>query len=161
MSARGRRSETGTTPRAAHVFSRRPCSVTYGRGIRVDGETPLERIVAGITVGAILTVAFGLLALGYLYFWIVFPIGFAGVLPAAIGLVKLYERRRATDRTSERQPAADDSIEVVRERYARGELSDEEFDHRLERLLETESLDRPGPSTARDDEREEYDFERT
>lgn len=124
-------------------------------------ETPLEQIVAGITIGAILTVAFGLLALGYPYFWVAFPIGFAGVLPAAIGLVKLYERRQGTDRASEQRPAADDSLEVIRERYARGELSDAEFDHRLERLLETESLDRPRSSTTRDDEPEEYDLERT
>jgi uncharacterized membrane protein len=31
-----------------------------------------------------------------------------------------------------------DALTVLRQRYARGELSDEEFDHRLERLLESD-----------------------
>jgi uncharacterized membrane protein len=34
----------------------------------------------------------------------------------------------------------DDPVEVLRERYARGELSEEEFESRLDRLLETEDL---------------------
>ena len=34
----------------------------------------------------------------------------------------------------------DDPVEVLRERYARGELSQEEFESRLDRLLETEDL---------------------
>jgi len=35
---------------------------------------------------------------------------------------------------------ADDPVELLRERYARGELSKEEFEARLDRLLETEDL---------------------
>jgi len=34
----------------------------------------------------------------------------------------------------------DDPVELLRERYARGELSKEEFESRLDHLLETESL---------------------
>lgn len=125
-----------------------------------DEETPLEAIVAGVTTGTILIVAFGLLAFGYPWFWVVFPIGFAGVLPAAIGLAALYERRKAAERPSSR-PSEDDSLEVIRERYAHGELSDEEFDRRLDRLLETESLEDLAAAAARGDEHEEYDLERT
>lgn len=33
----------------------------------------------------------------------------------------------------------EDPLETLRERYARGELSDEEFEQKLERLLETET----------------------
>ena len=44
--------------------------------------------------------------------------------------------REATDET------ADDPVRELRSRYARGELSDEEFERRLERLLETEELER-------------------
>ncbi|MCU4750817.1 SHOCT domain-containing protein [Halobacteria archaeon AArc-curdl1] len=100
-----------------------------------EGETPLEQIAAGVTIGAILTVAFGLLALGVSWFWIVFPIGFAGVLPAVMGLVKLYERRQEQAAPEEDE----DPLEALRERYARGELSDTEFERKLDRLLETES----------------------
>ncbi|MFP8888920.1 SHOCT domain-containing protein [Natrialbaceae archaeon A-CW2] len=100
-----------------------------------EGETPLEQIAAGVTIGAILAVAFGLLALGVSWFWIVFPIGFAGVLPAVMGLVKLYERRQEQEAPEEDE----DPLEALRERYARGELSDAEFERKLDRLLETES----------------------
>jgi uncharacterized membrane protein len=45
----------------------------------------------------------------------------------------------------------DDPVDVLRERYARGELSEEEFESRLDRLLETEEL---SPDRSADDERE-------
>ncbi|WP_207588454.1 SHOCT domain-containing protein [Halomontanus rarus] len=112
-----------------------------------DDESPLEEIAAGITIGLILTVAFGLLALGVPWFWIAFPIGFAGVLPAVMGLVKLYERRRHRQtapggrRSEANSSDARDALETLRERYARGELTDEQFEQRLDRLLETETLE--------------------
>jgi len=37
--------------------------------------------------------------------------------------------------------AAEDPLETLRGQYARGELSETEFEHRVERLLETEDLD--------------------
>ena len=36
---------------------------------------------------------------------------------------------------------ARDTLETLRDRYARGELTDEQFERKLERLLETESLE--------------------
>lgn len=61
--------------------------------------------------------------------------------------------------------APDDPLATLRDRYARGEIGDVEFEQRLERLLETEDVDLPpdatldpdpiGESVAeRDDERE-------
>jgi len=35
----------------------------------------------------------------------------------------------------------DDALETLRARYARGELTDEQFERKLERLLETETLE--------------------
>jgi len=35
----------------------------------------------------------------------------------------------------------DDPLETLRERYARGELTDEQFERKLERLLETETIE--------------------
>ena len=45
-------------------------------------------------------------------------------------------------------PAADDPVETLRDRYARGELTDEEFEARVERLLETEDVDVPAGTRA-------------
>ncbi|MFP8958420.1 SHOCT domain-containing protein [Natrialbaceae archaeon A-CW3] len=39
------------------------------------------------------------------------------------------------------RPAVEDVHDLLRERYARGELSEEQFERKLERLLETETLE--------------------
>ncbi|MDL5361419.1 SHOCT domain-containing protein [Halalkalicoccus sp. NIPERK01] len=53
-------------------------------------------------------------------------------------------RERETESRAVPEPGGDDPLSALRKRYARGEIGDEEFDHRLERLLETEpeELDR-------------------
>lgn len=107
-----------------------------------DEESPLEEVVSGAVIGVTLLVAFGLMAAGVPYFWVAFVVGFAGVLPTSLGLVRYYERRRERERTDGPAPGreVEDALEELRERYARGELSDREFEHRVERLLETESV---------------------
>jgi len=105
-----------------------------------DDDTPLEQTVGGLVVGGILLVAFGLLALGVPWFWIAFPVGFAGVLPAAIGLVRLYERRKDDAAADEKRTEQEDALATLRERYARGELTEAEFERKVERLLETETV---------------------
>lgn len=102
-----------------------------------DEETPLEQIVAGAVMGVTFLVGFSLMFAGFPFFWVAFVVGFAGVLPMALGFVKLYERRqRGVSQTA----SEEDALDELRARYARGELSDEEFERRVERLLETESL---------------------
>lgn len=105
-------------------------------------------VLSGLTTLAILAVAFGAMALGVPFFWVVFPVGFGGVLP----LVVAYSRR--TERTpsgSQRVHTGDeplahehshrnDALQTLRARYARGELTDETFERRLEHLLETETV---------------------
>lgn len=114
-----------------------------GGGAGVDAETPLSSLVSTVVTGATLALAFGLLAIGWSGFWVVFIIGFAGVLPVARKLVSWYESRPtsteedATVETSDEQTA----LERLRERYAQGEIDETEFERRVERLLETESLD--------------------
>ena len=111
--------------------------------MRTDGdeeETPLEQVVAGVVIGAILLTAFTLLALDVAWFWVVFPVGFAGLLPAALGLVKLYERRRARRRERDAPSAAEAALATLRDRYARGELTEAEFEEKVDRLLRTESV---------------------
>lgn len=42
------------------------------------------------------------------------------------------------------EPTQPDPLETLKDRYAAGELSDEEFERRLDRLLDTESEERTG-----------------
>jgi uncharacterized membrane protein len=62
------------------------------------------------------------------------------VLNIVVGAVYLFRRadvtgdRDASDGSSE----TDDSLDELRERYSKGEITDEEFEVQVERLLETE-----------------------
>ncbi len=108
----------------------------------VEGdETPLEMIVGGLTIGGILALAFGLLFLGVPWFWVVFPVGFAGALPVAIGLTKWYERNRRETSAASNPTEQETALETLRNRYARGEINEDEFEQRLSALLETETVD--------------------
>lgn len=55
------------------------------------------------------------------------------------------ERTRTDDTTMSRDSTASGSnenpLQTLRDRYARGELTDEQFERKLERLLETETLE--------------------
>ncbi|WP_372909847.1 SHOCT domain-containing protein [Salinigranum sp.] len=106
-------------------------------------------LLIGLTTLAILAVAFGAMALGVSYFWVVFPVGFGGVLPLVVAYGHRTDgadrdRESATNASAETtSPAAagqDEALRTLRARYARGELTDEAFETRLERLLETESV---------------------
>jgi len=109
--------------------------------------------LAGVAAGAVtfltLAVAFGLMFLGVPYFWVAFPVGFGGLLPLSASLAKWYESNRADERershgyesATGRDDETDEAIDALRERYARGEIDDAEFERRVERLLETESVD--------------------
>ena len=46
-----------------------------------------------------------------------------------------------------------DALETLRERYARGELTDEQFERKLERLLDTETLENVEDRAKRERER--------
>jgi uncharacterized membrane protein len=111
---------------------------------RDEDETPLQAVAAGAVTFLTLGVAFGLMALGNPYFWVAFPVGFGGLMPMAIGLARWFESREGTRSRSDPVPRREDDTDAaladLRERYARGELDDEEFEARVERLLETESV---------------------
>jgi len=106
-----------------------------------DEETPLEQAVSGVVIALIFLVGFGLMFAGVSWFWIAFPVGFAGLLPAAIGLARWYERSQANATATENHAAEEEALEQLRARYARGELTDEAFERRVQRLLETESVE--------------------
>ncbi|WP_123538325.1 SHOCT domain-containing protein [Halosimplex salinum] len=129
------------------------------------GEGPLVGVAAGAVTFLTLGVAFGLMFLGVDYFWVAFPVGFGGGMPFAVALAKWYESERADEpgrdraarpgAASGRSGTADEALERLRERYARGEIDDVEFETRVERLLETESVDDAEAFLGRDDERSE------
>lgn len=109
-----------------------------------DDDADLESVVASAVTTLTLLVAFGLLAAGVSGFWLAFPVGFGGVLPLAVGLARLYQRGDSAPSTADDGgEVEDDPIATLRERYARGELTDAEFERRVEKLIETESVDHP------------------
>lgn len=111
----------------------------------------LEAVAAGAVTALTLLVAFGLLAAGVSWFWIAFPVGFGGGLPLAVGLARLYQRGESEPSTDETE---DDALDTLRERYARGELTDAEFERQVETLLETEPVDDTDVTREREREHE-------
>ncbi|MFC7073920.1 SHOCT domain-containing protein [Halovenus rubra] len=109
-----------------------------------DEESPLAQVVSSAVTGLTLVVAFGLSVVGIESFWVVFVVGFGGVLPLSLALVQYYQETddqpERNERSTERPTETEDALDELRQRYARGEFSDEEFDRRVERLLETESV---------------------
>lgn len=120
-------------------------------GSETDDDTPLEAMAVGVVTMVTLSVAFGLLALGQSFFWAAFPIGFGGGVPLAVGLARWYTKHREQDDTATAGDGQDAALAKLRDRYARGELDDTEFEARVERLLQTESVSEAEASTRRAD----------
>ena len=97
-----------------------------------DTGPSLTSVVDSFVIATTLILGFGLLAAGWGWFWVVFIIGFAGVLPMVSILVAWYESRSSS--TDESSP-----LDALRDRYARGEIDEAEFERRLDALLETET----------------------
>ncbi|MFW6434752.1 MAG: SHOCT domain-containing protein [Halovenus sp.] len=109
-------------------------------GVTADDSTHLTSVVASVVTMLTLVAAFGLLAVGWPYFWIAFPIGFGGVLPAATAIAAWYESKRKQTATV-RQTGAGGKLATLREQYAEGEMDEATFERKVERLLETESIE--------------------
>lgn len=112
-----------------------------------EEDGPLVAAAVGLVTGVTLLVAFTLLALEVEFFWIAFPVGFGGGLPLALGLAKWYGNtadqdtsKRATTRARETDERAD-ALSLLRERYACGDIDGNEFERRIEHLLETDSVE--------------------
>lgn len=117
-----------------------------GRSCLPDGQSPLATVVSSAVTTGTLLVAFTLLALDVEQFWVTFVVGFGVVLPTALAAVRATEAdgEETTRHTGPRAELHTESgtaqaLEDLRERYARGEMGDEEFERRLERVLERES----------------------
>lgn len=76
-----------------------------------------------------------------------FVLGFFLVVPlvALLGdALPFVESESDGASVEEARTVGDDPIEELRSRYARGELTDDEFERRLERLIETEDAEVAG-----------------
>ncbi|WP_435079404.1 SHOCT domain-containing protein [Halococcus sp. AFM35] len=119
-------------------------------------STVRERAVENATeITSTLVVGLGLLALftGWppIPFWVVFAVGFAVVVPIVATLAGEDEESSEPDsqwdsgdsesRREELAAGADTegALVTLRERYARGDLTDEQFERKLDALLETDS----------------------
>jgi len=94
--------------------------------------------ITELTVFAVLGAGFVALFLGVEWFWMIWVLGFAVLLPA-VGI--LADNYLSDDRGATHDPERDredDALATLRERYARGDLTEAEFERRVERLLETE-----------------------
>lgn len=99
---------------------------------RVVGSLLVSGVVTALTLGS----AFGLRGLGVGAFWVAYPVGFGVVLPSVLSLVNYHWLPRETEADDSRGTGAGDRLEELRLRYARGELSEVEFERRLDRLFE-------------------------
>lgn len=118
-----------------------------------DGSTdrPLDHVREEPTATTtLLILGLGLLALfaGLPWFWMIFAFGFGVVVPLVAVLYEDWdgdwfdEGDRSDDSNAEgTSEKHHDSLTTLRDRYARGDLTDEQFERKLERLLETETLD--------------------
>ena len=119
------------------------------------------------TVGSLLVALFGVVVLvqGFVLFSPGIAIGMGlGGAAAAVGAVHLRRALSATDgeraesRSAAKAPAEDESasgrdpISTLKERYARGDIDDAEFERRVGLLLEVDSGESDASGSGRQDE---------
>ncbi len=130
-------------------------------------SSPAQNIrenATGIFAMLVLGLGFVFLFAGISWFWMVWVVGFAVLLPLFAMIIgdeaeldreerrsERHERRRErrarrrgdhwddVDDSRSADSSATDPLVTLRDRYARGELSDEQFEAKLEDLLETET----------------------
>lgn len=117
----------------------------------MTASLPKKKLMGVVAVLAFgLTALFGVLEFGALVpatfilgFFILLPL--IGILGDALPVVESQADDRveqAESTVTETTTGDADPVERLRERYANGELTDEEFERRLERLIETEDTNR-------------------
>jgi hypothetical protein len=83
------------------------------------------------------------MVLGVPRFWVAFPVGSGGVMPAALAVVAQRDRR--TEPEQERP----NPVERLQRRYVDGHLTEAEFETRLEALLVVDEHDQGVESATR------------
>jgi uncharacterized membrane protein len=82
----------------------------------------------------VLGVGLTALFLGFDWFWVVFAVGFAVVVPIVSILAGEDESETDESPTPPSEPTTDDPLETLRRRYVAGELTEEQFERKLEAL---------------------------
>ncbi|RLM90998.1 SHOCT domain-containing protein [Halobellus sp. Atlit-38R] len=123
-----------------------------------DSDDPVVAATALVVLGAGLGSLFGVPLLAAVDFWLVFVVGYAAVVPL-VSLARSRQRAEAetdsstprTDRVEQSDGTVggdqwngadggvDAALDRLRDRYARGDLSEEQFERKLEVLLETDT----------------------
>lgn len=107
-------------------------------------DSALERALdepTAMTALFVLGLGFLTMFAGVSWFWMIFVFGFAVVVPLVALLYEDREDEGATTEEDQNEPT-ENPLETLRDRYVRDELTDEQFERKLDRLLETESLGR-------------------
>jgi hypothetical protein len=110
-------------------------------------RTRATEIASLLVLGTGLTTLF----LGVDWFWVVFAVGFAVFVPIVSLLADDDDVLEETDamldglgpspNPSPADTGAEDALTTLRARYARGELTDAQFERKLAALLETETFE--------------------
>ncbi|RBI61460.1 SHOCT domain-containing protein [halophilic archaeon] len=108
-----------------------------------DALASLLEEAPAITVFLVLGIGLVALFTGQPWWWMVFPVGFAVVLPLVAILSDTFapDADAADEGDSEERDDTQDALDALRSRYARGEIDEAEFERRVERLLENETVD--------------------
>lgn len=137
----------------------------------MDGRTPASRFrenASGIAATVVTGVWLAAMFLGFDWWLAVLLFGYVVVVPVVAMLFDedgkhgpedwwddTWDAVRDFERGDEPSRARDETpLEALRRRYAEGELTDEQFERKLERLLETETLEDVEERAARDRLRE-------
>jgi uncharacterized membrane protein len=112
-----------------------------GRRLRENATGVVSALITGIWLAALFTDQ------GW---WLPFMLfGYVVVVPSVAllfgdeGDVEQWwgDATGESDDRERQEPEDGDALDTLRSRYARGELTDEQFERKLERLLETETLE--------------------
>lgn len=116
-------------------------------------DDPDENALVKLTALLVLGVGLTSLFLGYSWFWMVFAVGFAVLVPVVkvvtselnIGAPDESPARSSREQSldqlgTDTAESKQDALDTLRTRYATGELSEAEFERKVERLLETETV---------------------
>jgi uncharacterized membrane protein len=125
-------------------------------------ESVGERLTAAVPI-ATLGVGLAALFMGFDWFWMVFVLGFAVLTPLVAVLFGggdedweefAKDAGGVTTDEDDRTDSQQDALETLRDRYARGELTEEQFERKVERLLETETVEDARERVVENGERE-------
>ncbi|MGQ4556498.1 SHOCT domain-containing protein [Halobellus sp. GM3] len=149
---------------------RGPRSDRWWDSALTDADDPVVAATALAVLGAGLGSLFGVPILSAVNFWVVFAVGYAVVVPLASllrgrrGSERGDSRRERTGQREERvnvETPRDDDVDAalsrLRDRYARGDLSEAQFERKLEVLLETDTPENARERVRRGRETEEGD----